>query len=105
MGREQGFQRIIVVVSLVVLIASLWLVGDNIYRISHYRAERLNCIGWPYQTRPPTCHGILTVETPIWWTWDLSVIAAIGVIISAALASIPWGLFYLLRWIIHGFSN
>lgn len=38
-----------------------------------------------------------------WWLWPPAQIALAGMAISVGLAAVPWGLFYLGRWIAHGF--
>jgi len=43
--------------------------------------------------------------TPTWWNWHLGFIGTIGIAISIGLTAMPWGLYYLLRWVAHGFSN
>ena len=42
---------------------------------------------------------------PEWWGWNLGLIGAIGLVVCAAVGSIPWGIFYLTRWIVRGFGQ
>lgn len=38
-----------------------------------------------------------------WWTWPLSWVVSLGLGVTAGLTALPWGVFYLLRWIVRGF--
>ena len=38
-----------------------------------------------------------------WWDWSVSWLVLAGSSIVAALTALPWGVFYLLRWIVLGF--
>jgi hypothetical protein len=42
---------------------------------------------------------------PRYWYWNLAFVGAIGFVVSAAFAATPWGLFYLVRWIVKGFGQ
>ncbi len=39
----------------------------------------------------------------VWWDWSLVGLGPLGVALVAALTALPWGAFYLVRWIIWGF--
>jgi hypothetical protein len=38
---------------------------------------------------------------PGYWDWNLVLVGAIGMVVSAAVGWIPWGIFYLTRWIVR----
>jgi hypothetical protein len=42
-------------------------------------------------------------EQPAWWRWPLLLVGLLGVVLSAALGAVPWGVYRFVRWIVRGF--
>lgn len=116
MRLERGFRRITMVVSLVLLTASLAFAGWQVYRVadSQEQSRRAAAIAEYRQTHPggksldelfPYLRQPERVIYPAWFYWNPITIAMIGLAMSSILAAIPWGIFYLVRWISRGFSN
>ena len=60
-------------------------------RWEHARGSGLEqYVNPPYARRP-------------WWDWPLTRVVLLGVGATIGLTALPWGLFYLVRWIVQGF--
>ncbi|MBI3629145.1 MAG: hypothetical protein HY217_06165 [Candidatus Rokubacteria bacterium] len=127
MNAQRGFRRIVLAMSVAVFVASLAFGGYTMKRISDRRAliamnERVAIlrreedvrIQKEFAGRTNTLEASLArnpfLETtpvsiaPSWWDWNLGVIGIIMGVLSGALAALPWVLFYLVAWIVRGFS-
>lgn len=51
--------------------------------------------------------GLAIVDEPAlrrpWWTWPLRWAVPLGLGLALGLTALPWGVFYLVRWIVRGF--
>ncbi len=51
--------------------------------------------------------GLAIVQEPDlrrpWWTWPLRWAVPLGLGFALGLTALPWGVFYLVRWIVRGF--
>jgi hypothetical protein len=120
---ERGPRRTVLLLSIASLGAGLLLVGLQMAWVSDYRVLRASeasvakyCadrrraevkagrgaadsrrITYPLVEICDDEKPIRPIVTPPWSEWSLGWIAVVGASLSAGLASLPWGLFYLLR--------
>jgi hypothetical protein len=40
-----------------------------------------------------------------WWDWPIKWVVLLGIAVAMAVTAVPWGFFYLVRWIVRGFSG
>jgi len=110
---ERGFHRLLIVISLCILLPSLGFVTKELYEIHHYeRVPDAECAKVAAKGEEALKKDILCqirIRAPFphpgWHDWNLGLIAVIGIGMSAALAAVPWLLFYVVLWIVRGFGR
>lgn len=119
MAVERGFRRLTIVVSITVLCVSLLptpFLAYTLWLENRYDQSGNRCPG--ECSTDGTAHaidllvGVLQIfGVPLSSRDFVSSASVIGVLfvvnlaVSLVLAAIPWGVFYLLRWIAHGFGD
>lgn len=58
---------------------------------------------WDDLLKIPRGHAIISPPRPVWW--GISVFLLPYLVGTIGLAFIPWGVFYLVRWIVRGFKE
>lgn len=133
MNLERGFRRLTLTISLAAIIGGLLLTVYTIHRtiiyVSGMRAF-MACSEDPKGVAEVCASILVNSAIPdlyrrlgfFWWDWRDSLLELFfsmtnqsyslvliplidGIIVTTFLGAIPWGLFYLVRWIVRGFNE
>jgi len=74
------------------------------------RAEILSAYQWFMRAArpeggPPPWQFAWWGSQPAWWRWPLPAIALLGLVLSAVASTVPWAIFSVIRWVVHGFLD
>ncbi len=133
MNLETGFRRITLSISLATLVAGVTVTVYDTYETVQYvsatklflecakdedklpSSQRTGSCLYVLRAEPKHLTALLPITSWLPQSWDEHMHSAsyplallpliVGILASAGFGAIPWGVFYLVRWIVQGFSD